>query len=94
MFLRSRPEKSLNELSAEFARSVPVPKTIEYKTIQILLDDAEKWRNVGDRELEKKTWALISEKAGMYSSGTKENYQTGSKLQTVAVDPIFPCDTT
>ena len=85
-------KQSLQEVSRQFALSIPPPKTNEYKTILTLLDDAERWRNVGDKELEKKTWSLIAEKASLYSDGMRENYQSGSKLQTEIVKPVFPSD--
>lgn len=92
MFRNKRIGKSLNEISKNFALFTPPPKTKEYNTIFALLNDAERWRNVGDKELEKKTWALIAEKANSYSDGMKENYQSGSNLQTEFIKPVFPSD--
>lgn len=54
----------------------PQLKTNEYKTILTLLDGAERWRNVGDKELEKKTWLMIWEKAAFYADGGREEYET------------------
>ncbi len=85
-------KQSLQEVSRQFALSIPPPKTNEYKTILTLLDDAERWRNVGDKELEKKVWKMIAEKANLYSDGMRENYQSISNLQTKEVAPVFPHD--
>jgi hypothetical protein len=35
---------------------------------------------------------MIAEKANLYSDGMRENYQSGSKLQTKEVVPVFPPD--
>lgn len=94
MFWNKKPKETLNEMSTRVALSIPMPKTKEYKTILTLLDDAERWRNVGDKELEKKTWAMIAEKASIYSDGMREKYQSGSRLQTKEVVPVFPSDRT
>jgi hypothetical protein len=76
MFWKKEPKKSLSEISRQFALSIPVPKTKKYKTILTLLEDAERWRNVGDAELEKKTWQMLSEKASLYADGMREKYET------------------
>lgn len=57
------------------------PKTKEYKTIATLLDDAERWRNAGDKELENKTWQMIAEKASLYADGMREKYETELSTQ-------------
>ena len=82
------PKKpSLQEVSRQFALSVPPPKTNEYKTILTLLDDAERWRNVGDKELEKKIWEMIAEKASLYADGMKEKYDVGYATKCGIVRP-------
>ena len=47
-------KQSLQEVSRQFALSIPPPKTNEYKTILTLLDDAERWRNVGEKSWKRK----------------------------------------
>lgn len=57
-FFKKKADKAgetlLNKMGREFAMTCPPPKTNEYKTILTLLDVAERWRNIGDKELEKK----------------------------------------
>ena len=80
-------------MSTCVALSIPMPKTKEYKTILTLLDDAERWRNVGDKELEKKTWAMIAEKASMYSDGYREKYNEEVIYDKCGIiKPDFPSD--
>jgi hypothetical protein len=78
-------------------RSGPLapPKTKEFRTIATLLDDVERWRNVGDIELEKKLWQIIAEKASMYADGYREKYSgDGSETKCGIVPPIFAADRT
>lgn len=70
----------------------PLRKSVEFQVIRELLNQMETWRNARDNELEKQVWKMISEKANLYSDGMRENYQSGSKLQTKEVVPIFPAD--
>ena len=86
-------KQSLQEVSRQFALSIPPPKTNKYKTILTLLDDAERWRNVGDVELEKKLWQIISEKASMYADGYREKYSgDGYETKCGIIKPEFPSD--
>ena len=50
--------------------------------------------NVGDKELEKKTWQLISEKASLYSDGMREKYDTivSSKCGNNLIPYVEPKD--
>ena len=87
MFWNKKPKEILNVMS------IPMPKTKEYKTISTLLEDVERWRNVGDKELEKKTWAMIAEKASMYSDGYREKYEdVGVQTKCGIIKPDFPSD--
>lgn len=73
-FFKLPQKKKLADISFEYAMSINPPKTNEYKTMLTLLDDVERWHNVGDKELEKKIWQMIAEKASLYSEGMKEKY--------------------
>lgn len=77
-----RKTKVVNSNSGNIFIKLP-PKTNEYKTISTLLDDAERWRNIGDKELEKKTWQMIAEKASLYADGMRESYEVYSKCGVV-----------
>jgi len=70
----NKKEKEIMSLPTPMLGYPPPPKTNEYKTIFTLLEDAERWRNIGDKELERKTWEMIAEKAKKYSEGQREKY--------------------
>ena len=56
-----------------FSRVPPPPqKEKKFKAILILLDNAEKLSNLGDKDAEMKIWQMISEKALNYASKKRE----------------------
>jgi hypothetical protein len=90
MFFNNK-RKRLSEINFDFTPTPP-PMSVEFHVIRELLNQMETWRNARDKELEKQVWKMIAEKANLYSDGMKENYQSGSKLQTKEVVPVIePC---